>query len=625
MIVSSQKGKKHGFTGGEKGTQAELYFCLFLFDFDEPVILQREMGFLNTFLELLGFGIGLPFGLLIGFFLFVYSKPKDTVKDPVVRPLHELDTGALLDILPDIPLWVKCPDYERVDWLNKFLSVMWPYLDKAVCAMIRRTTQSMFAEYIGKYKIQAIEFEHLTLGTLPPTIHGLKVYETNEKDLVMEPAIRWAGNPNIVLVLKLMSLQVTVQSQEAQSFFRKLVLLVDFILLKKMHGSHCTDNASLQLVDLQIFAAPRVALKPLVPTFPCFANIVVSLMERPHVDFGLKILGGDVMSIPGLYRLVQEMIKKKVASLYLWPQTLDIPILDSSTAIIKKPVGILHVKVVRANKLLKADLLGTSDPYVKLNLTGEKLPAKKTTIKKKNLNPEWNENFKLVVKDPESQALQLQVFDWDKVGGHDRLGMQLVPLKVLTPRETKDFTLDLLKHTNISDSRDKKQRGQIVVELTYVPFREDSIKFSGPLDGNGEMGSVSGRSSPEEEAPLSGAGLLSIMVQGAEDVEGKRHHNPYALVLFRGERKRTKTIKKTRDPRWNEEFQFTLDQPPLRELIRIEVMSKRKGFSFRSKESLGHVEIKLDDVVYNGRINQKYHLIDSRNGVIHVEIRWSTV
>jgi hypothetical protein len=46
---------------------------------------------------------------------------------------------------------------------------------------------------------------------------------------------------------------------------------------------------------------------------------------------------------------------------------------------------------------------------------------------------------------------------------------------------------------------------------------------------------------------------------------------------------------------------------------------------FNMKESLGHVEINLDDVVYNGRINQKYHLIDSRNGVIHVEIRWSTV
>ena len=82
---------------------------------------------------------------------------------------------------------------------------------------------------------------------------------------------------------------------------------------------------------------------------------------------------------------------------------------------IKKPVGILHVNVVRAQKLLKMDLLGTSDPYVKLSLTGDKLPAKKTTVKRKNLNPEWNEKFKIVVKDPQSQVLQLQVYDWDKV------------------------------------------------------------------------------------------------------------------------------------------------------------------------------------------------------------------
>ena len=43
---------------------------------------------------------------------------------------------------------------------------------QAICAMIRSTTQPMFAEYIGKYKINAIELEHLTLGTLPPIIQG---------------------------------------------------------------------------------------------------------------------------------------------------------------------------------------------------------------------------------------------------------------------------------------------------------------------------------------------------------------------------------------------------------------------------------------------------------------------
>lgn len=81
----------------------------------------------------------------------------------------------------------------------------------------------------------------------------------------------------------------------------------------------------------------------------------------------------------------------------------------------KKPVGILNVKVVRAIKLKKMDLLGTSDPYVQLSLSGDRLQANKTSIKMKNLNPEWNEDFKLTVKDPHSQVLQLHVYDWEKV------------------------------------------------------------------------------------------------------------------------------------------------------------------------------------------------------------------
>lgn len=66
-------------------------------------------------------------------------------------------------------------------------------------------------------------------------------------------------------------------------------------------------------------------------------------------------------------------------------------------------------------KLKKKDLLGASDPYVKLKLTGDNLPSKKTTVKHKNLNPEWNEEFSLTVKDPESQALHIHVYDWEQV------------------------------------------------------------------------------------------------------------------------------------------------------------------------------------------------------------------
>ncbi|XP_020597197.1 synaptotagmin-3-like, partial [Phalaenopsis equestris] len=207
------------------------------------------------------------------------------------------------------------------------------------------------------------------------------------------------------------------------------------------------------------------------------------------------------------------------------------------------------------------------------------------------------------------------------VKAHDKLGMQVVSLNSLTPYEMKQFTLDLLKNMNPNDSHNKRNRGKVVVELTFEPFREEFEKLSGFLDGEAKLKSPGSSSS----LGSSGGGLLSVTVEGAEDVEGKHHNNPYAAVSFRGERKKTKVIKKSRDPRWNEGFQFVLDEPPVNDMIHIEVISKRRGFSWHAKESLGHVDLNLADVVNNGRINNGFNLINSKNGVIHVELRWSTV
>lgn len=43
------------------------------------------------------------------------------------------------------------------------------------------------------------------------------------------------------------------------------------------------------------------------------------------------------------------------------------------------------------------------------------------------------------------------------------------------------------------------------------------------------------------------------------------------------------------------------------------------------QEALGHVDINLHDVVNNGRINEKYHLVKSKYGIIHVEIQWKII
>lgn len=55
-------------------------------------------------------------------------------------------------------------------------------------------------------------------------IAGIKVYDSNEKELVFEFAVRWAGNPNIVVALKLLSLKISAQVRlvSLMFFFRKI-------------------------------------------------------------------------------------------------------------------------------------------------------------------------------------------------------------------------------------------------------------------------------------------------------------------------------------------------------------------------------------------------------------------
>ncbi|KAL6504760.1 Synaptotagmin-2 [Orobanche hederae] len=122
-----------------------------------------------------------------------------------------------------------------------------------------------------------------------------------------------------------------------------------------------------------------------------------------------------------------------------------------------------------------------------------------------------------------------------------------------------------------------------------------------------------------------GGGLLAIIVHEAQDLEGKYHTNPSVRINFRGEEKKTKTMKKNRDPRWEEEFQFVLDEPPSNDRIHVEVVSTSKRMGLRHpKENLGYVDIHLADAINNKRINERYHLIDSKNGRIQIELQWRT-
>lgn len=114
------------------------------------------------------------------------------------------------------------------------------------------------------------------------------------------------------------------------------------------------------------------------------------------------------------------------------------------------------------------------------------------------------------------------------------MGMNAIPLRDLKPEEPKTLTLDLLKNMDPNDSANEKSRGQLVVEVTYNPTKEDDIVKDFIEDCHVV------EKAPEDTP--AGGGLLVVIVHEAQDVEGKHHTNPYARILFRGEERKTKVL-----------------------------------------------------------------------------------
>lgn len=72
------------------------------------------MGFLNTLLGIVGFGIGLPLGLLVGFLIFIYFEPTD-VKVPAFVLAGAVGVRLAVVYLPLLPSAALFPIHVACD------------------------------------------------------------------------------------------------------------------------------------------------------------------------------------------------------------------------------------------------------------------------------------------------------------------------------------------------------------------------------------------------------------------------------------------------------------------------------------------------------------------------------
>ncbi|KAJ2478150.1 Tricalbin-2 [Coemansia sp. RSA 2131] len=91
--------------------------------------------------------------------------------------------------------------------------------------------------------------------------------------------------------------------------------------------------------------------------------------------------------------------------------------------------GMVRMRITSATNLPAADKSGTSDPYVAALIDGVKVWESETH--KKTLNPRFNEQAEVGIRQRAKTVLTLEVYDWNQIQSHTLLGTLTLPLRDL--------------------------------------------------------------------------------------------------------------------------------------------------------------------------------------------------
>jgi Ca2+-dependent lipid-binding protein len=206
------------------------------------------------------------------------------------------------------------------------------------------------------------------------------------------------------------------------------------------------------------------------------------------------------------------------------------------------------------------DIFGKSDPFVVLHLIDSR-NVSKTTIKDKNLDPEWNEDFRFPVYNPARQALYLIVKDHD-VAADDDIGSVEITLATLPIGRVVDQWYTPRPAKGVKNAGELHLRLQVAIP-SVTPFQEWQLPPIGP-----------------------GPYVLNFRVISADEIEkmdtlGKT--DPYFVITAPSGQFKTSVKQNTLTPRYDEDFRIPISnagQDVVRILLRDEDVAVDEDISY---------------------------------------------
>ncbi|XP_062711967.1 extended synaptotagmin-2 isoform X3 [Aedes albopictus] len=434
------------------------------------------------------------------------------------------DKEVILARLGDLPAWVFFPDVERCEWLNKILKQVWPNANFFAKNLIKESIEPNIQQALAGYKLNGFKFDRMILGTIPPRIGGVKVYEKNvsRNEIIMDLDLFYAGDCDI-----------------------------NFSLSGLRGG----------IKDFQIHGTVRVIMKPLISQMPLVGGLQIFFLNNPNIDFNLVGVV-DLLDMPGLSDILRKIIVEQVAAIMVLPNKLPIILNDGVPALSLKmpePEGVLRIHVVEAKDLMKKDISvlgkGKSDPYAIVSVGAQQF---RTQTIDNTVNPKWDYWCEACVDVSHQTLIGLKLFDWDRTGDHDPLGRATVEISSVTKNGEIDtwLTLEQAKH------------GLVHLRLTWFRLSADKNDLKAALEET-QLLRVTSMSTA----------LLTVFIDSAKNLPQARQQSqpdPYLVLSVGKKTEQTSVQMRTDAPVWEQGFTFLVGNPD-NDTLQLKVIDQKTG------------------------------------------------
>ncbi|XP_056418289.1 extended synaptotagmin-1 [Hyla sarda] len=417
----------------------------------------------------------------------------------------------------ELPSWVTFPDVEKVEWLNKILTQMWPFIGQYLEKLLIDTMAPLVRSC--NTHLSTFHFTKISVGEKAPKVIGVKAHtEMDKKQIILDLNLSYVGDMEIDV--------------EVKKYFCKA-----------------------GVKGVQLHGMVRVILEPLIGDVPIIGAITLFFIRRPMLDLNWTGLT-NLLDIPGLNIMSDTMVMDIISGFLVLPNRLTIPLAaDLHTAELRSPLprGIVRIHLIEASNLSPKDfqmgglLAGKSDPYAILRVGTQVFTSR---VINENLNPVWKEMYEVIVHEVPGQELEVELFDKDP-DKDDFLGRMKLDLGEVKKAQVLDKWYQL----------NNTKSGKIHLRLEWLTLQPNASQLEQVMKMNKEI------TLKTNEEPS--AAILIVYLDRADELPLKKavkQPNPMVQLSIQDVTHESKTVYNTNSPVWEEPFRFFLRNPTLYDL-----------------------------------------------------------